>query len=361
MFYYFDNGKKFTSKIEAIKYSQQTRLLPKFYYYDHVYEKLDWTREPSETLDYYYKQHAQRIRDNYDYVILAYSGGYDSTNILETFYYNNIKLDKIITVGALKQDSCSGVDENHNGELYHNVFPYIKELGLESITQVIDYTDLFNKVENFSISSYKENWVDEIGAWFSPHNWFWRDVGKYVIPKEWGDKKVALIFGKDKPALFYSPEGKSQIAILNHGYRLNGFQFRDTPCYNYGDTGQIEENLTRINFYWDPNNTDILLKQLHIMKTVYDINALNSYEPSMGVQTLGNIDTNHIVYNLKKPLIFKSPKSKNNIFSLRDNYLKNKKNSELYKFYIKGLNRINSEVNLNSMVAIPSRFYDMTK
>ena len=183
MFYYFDDGAKFTSKIEAIKYGLDKKLSPKFYYYDDVYEKLNWTIEPPESLDFYYKEQAQRIRDNYDYVILAYSGGYDSSNILETFHFNDIKLDKIIIVGAFDQDTHAGADDNHNGELYHNAFPYVKELGLESITQVVDYTTLFQDVNNFSVALYNENWVDEIGAWFSPHNWFWKDVERHVVPK----------------------------------------------------------------------------------------------------------------------------------------------------------------------------------
>jgi len=358
MFYYFDNGAKFTSKVEAIKYGLEKNLSPKFYYHDHVYEKLDWTIEPPQSLDFYYKEHAQRIRDNYDYVILAYSGGYDSTNILETFHFNNIKLDKIITVGALSQDSNHGDDLNHNGELYHNVFPYIKELGLDQILQVIDYTKIFEKTSSFSISAYKENWVDEIGAWFSPHNWFWRDVERYVVPAEFKDKRVALIFGKDKPSLFYSPNGISQVALGDGRLKLNGFHFRDTPCMSYADTGKIE-NIKRINFYWDPDNTDILLKQLHVCKRAYEISCVNSYNPLIGVQTFNGIDINKIVYNLKKPILYKSPKSKDNILSLRDSYLKHKTNSDVFSLYNLGIERISREVGIQGMIPVYSRFYNL--
>lgn len=360
MFYYFSDGSKFKSKIETIKYANQTGLKPKFYYYDHIYEKIDWTIEPSQSLDYYYKEQAQRIRDNYDYVILAYSGGYDSTNILETFHFNNIKLDKIITVGALSQDIHFGVDTNHNGELYHNVFPYVKELGLESITQVLDYTTSFDKLNNFSISHYNENWVDKMGAWFSPHNWFWLDIQRHIVPPEYKNKKVALIFGKDKPTLFYSPEGKYQATTILNGMKLNGFHFRDTPCMSYSDMGHIED-ITRINFYWDPTYPEILIKQLHVMKHVYENLSLVGYDPSTGSQTLGTIDSNKIIYNLKKQLIYKSPKSKDNILSLRDSYLKEKQNSDVYSLYSRGIDRIENEVGLKNIVAIPSRFYDIVK
>ena len=358
MFYYFDDGVKFTSKVETLSYSQKTGLKPKFYYYDHVYEKLDWTIEPPETLDYYYKEQAQRIRDNYDYVILAYSGGYDSTNILETFHFNNIKLDKIITVGALSQDSESGVDENHNGELYHNVFPYVKELGLESIFEVIDYTTYFSNINNFSITKHNENWVDKIGAWFSPHNWFWNDIERYVVPTEWKGKKVALLFGKDKPSLFYDESASHQYKLPNHSFQLNGFAFRDTPVLSYAATAK-DEDVDRINFYWDPSYTDILLKQVHSINRVYQITMSTGYSHEVGVQNFSLIDTNSIVYSLRKKLLYKSLKSKTNILSLRDNYLMNNKNSDVYELYTKGINKISQSVGLNEMIPIRSKFYEI--
>jgi hypothetical protein len=58
---------------------------------------IDWTVEPLETFKDLCKEYAQYIRDNYDYVILYYSGGSDSTTILNTFLDNNIKIDEIVT------------------------------------------------------------------------------------------------------------------------------------------------------------------------------------------------------------------------------------------------------------------------
>ena len=85
--HYYSHKKIFGNKIQALQSNQPIQ----YYYYDDVWSKCDWTIEPSEPLEYYYKEQAQRIRDNYDYVVLCYSGGFDSSNILETFYYNNIK------------------------------------------------------------------------------------------------------------------------------------------------------------------------------------------------------------------------------------------------------------------------------
>jgi hypothetical protein len=348
MFYYSANGQTFTSKIEALRYQDQTSLPIFFYYHDDIYNKLDWTIEPKESLDYYYKEQAQRIRDTYDYVILCYSGGYDSSNILETFYYNDIKIDKIVTVGALKQDSQSGVDENHNGELYHNVFPYLRELGLENITQVVDYSEIFSSPEKLSILKFGENWVDQLGGWFSPHNWFWYDLERYVIPPAYADKKVAIVFGRDKPSLH---------SDTSTGDNLNGFYFRDTPLTSYGNISG-HSNFNRINFYWDPTYPNILLKQLHVLYQYRQQQKQYEFDHELGAHILGNLSVNDIVYSLKRKIIFKSKKSPTNKFSLRDMFLLNKKDSDVFKMYQQGMTYIEGKIPSTSRLSpIVSRFY----
>jgi hypothetical protein len=44
-----------------------------------------------------YKQRALQLREQYDYLILSFSGGADSDNILQTFVDNNIRLDEVWT------------------------------------------------------------------------------------------------------------------------------------------------------------------------------------------------------------------------------------------------------------------------
>ena len=336
--YYFDDGVSFASKIKAIEYGNKINQDAKLYYFDETYNKVSWSLEPTQSLQQLYTQQAQRIRDTYDYVILCYSGGYDSTNILETFYYNNIALDKIIVVGAMSQDSFSGVDENHNGELYHNVFPYIDELGLQNITEVIDYTKYFNDVNNFSITQYANEWIDYTGTWHSPHNWFWRDIEKYVIPKAYSDKKVAIIFGKDKPRLFREND-------------KIGFRFFDGPITSYGNSLD-NGNSKRINFYWDPSMPEILVKQLHILARI-------ARSSKILPESIDHDIVNNVVYDLKKKLLFKSGKSATGLLSLRDMYLINKTNSDVFRFYASGISNMKKHINVKDIRPIYSRFYSI--
>jgi hypothetical protein len=347
--YYFDDGTKLTSKVRALEYKQKTNLNPKLYYFDEVYDKISWKVEPPQSLDFYYREQAQRIRDNYDYVIICYSGGADSTNVLEAFHFNNIKIDKIVTIGALKQDSFSKVDENHNGELYHNVFPYVEELGLSSITQVLDYTELFDNSANFTISQYANEWIDFTGAWWSPHHWFWRDISRYIVPSSMSDKKIALVFGIDKPNLYKDEQNNI------------GFCFKDTSTATYGNLFK-EGNVDRIYFYWDPSYPEILVKQLHTLKRVYNVKGCDT-NGRLG-EAFFNYDTiDYTAYNLRKPLLFKSPKSPTPVFSLRDMYLKDKQNSDIFDVYSSGIREMKRRIGadgVKNVKPILSKFYSIT-
>ncbi len=260
---------------------------------------------------------------------MCYSGGYDSTNILEVFHYNNIKLDKIVTTGPFSQDNGIITDINHNGEIYRNAFPYLKELGLDKITQVIDYTTLYNSPSNFSVFEYGDSWYENIGSRYSPHNWFWRDLDRYVVPKEYSDKKIAIIWGTDKPYLRY----KSNPDTLY-------FCFNDLTLTSYARIDQpFRHNVHNINFYWDPTFTKILQKQNSLIKNIF----LRSKYEYVNLMTDRLVD---LIYDLKQPLRFKSGKSKSAVFSKRDTFLHTHKDAEIYKFFMMGVNKIDTSKEL---------------
>lgn len=337
-FYYTPDKKTFNSKIDALAYAKKTGQKASLYYYDDMFDRYDWTIEPPGTLDFYYVEQAKRLRDEYDYLILAYSGGVDSTNILETFHYNNIKLDKILMVGAFSQDTMENSDENHNGELYKNCFPYVKDLGLESIAQVIDYTKFFDKFKEFSVyQQYGDEWTNYIGSYFSVHTWFWNDIEKYVVPPGYENKRVGIIFGKDKPF------------IIQENNKI-GFRFTDKALFAYASSPHKEKNnVDRINFYWDPEFPLILIKQLHLLRQHNWVINCWTEEP-----------IGHFIYNLRRPLIYKSPKSVSPILSLRDMYLVKHKSSELFDFYGAGIRKLNDKIGIDNIETIGTKFYSIT-
>ena len=67
----------------------------KYHFHDDFFSSFNWYQEPPQSIEYLYAERARQLRANYDYIILLYSGGADSHNILQTFVDNNIFLDEI--------------------------------------------------------------------------------------------------------------------------------------------------------------------------------------------------------------------------------------------------------------------------
>jgi hypothetical protein len=339
-FFYHDNdGNIYLTRKDAVESGKNVH----FYFYDDEFRRMDWTKEPTESLPELYRQRAQQIRDTYQKVVLCYSGGIDSSQILETFYYNNIHIDEILIVGAFARDSFKGSDENHNGEIYHNAFPLLKQLHLPNTKiTVADYTEHFKQPNNFKlIRDYGDEFYKHLGFRTSVHNIFWRELHDFV-----GDSKhTAYVMGKDKPALRYNMD-------LNRFYAV----FHDVSFVDYGNVFEYD-NAKKIFFYTEPDAFKIMLKQYYLIKKAGlecikdgrfgQINVFDNYIESI----------KPIIYNLKNPLNFVSPKSKLTYLSARDMWITDVKDSDIFKCYIQGMHKMSKEVNLGKKVVIESRKY----
>jgi hypothetical protein len=313
-FYYDEELNVYHTLIDAVQSNRKVW----FYYHDNVYKNVDWKVEPYLPLKELYRIRAQQIRDTYPYVLLCYSGGYDSTNMLETFYYNNIHIDEILVVGAVSQDVSKQSDLNHNGDLYYNAFPLLRTLNLPN-TKVtfVDYTKWFDDINNFSlISAYGNEWMKHIGGFHSVHNLFWYDLKKFVGATN--NKETAVLFGAEKPKIEYSNGGKAFI-------RFSNLSFTD-----YGNNYHFE-NFHRVNFYTDdsPESIEIVKKQSHLLnQSIRAAQAINMPVP----------DNKKIIYEFKNPLAFESVKSRTTILSARDTFMVNKRDSDIYKIYNESVN-----------------------
>ena len=315
MYYYTENDKKY------------------FYFYDEEFSKINWFIEPKDSLQTLYRKRAEQIRQDYEYVILAYSGGHDSTQVLETFYYNNIHINEILMVGAFSQDSYTGSDENHNAEIVLNAYPTLKKMNLSNTKITIeDYTKLFNNIENFSlIQKYGSNWIDNINCWYSVHHFYWHDVFKFIGKDN--NKNTAVVFGCDKPIFNYDTNNKTCYTF-----------FSDAGLFDNGNY-QKYKNSERVNFYTALESVDIIKKQLHIIMNFFIKNCIVNKE--LSIQTFFNnynTITNKLIYDLKNPLIFESKKSKINILSVRDIYLLKNKNTEIFKIYNDGIQKLSKKL-----------------
>ena len=91
--FYQVGQKKFYSKALAIMESQQSGIYPEFNFNDQKFSTYNWGKEPEQSLQEIYRKRALQLREKYDYLVLSYSSGSDSTNILHSFLFNGIKID----------------------------------------------------------------------------------------------------------------------------------------------------------------------------------------------------------------------------------------------------------------------------
>jgi hypothetical protein len=116
----------FHSKLEAIEMHAKTGIHPHWDFNEAVFSSYDWTKEPDASILELYRQRAQQLRDQYDYVILNYSSGADSQTVLDAFINNDIKLDEVVSFVNYRATA----DNNNvqNKEIVEVAIPTIKRL-----------------------------------------------------------------------------------------------------------------------------------------------------------------------------------------------------------------------------------------
>jgi len=93
--FYTVGEKNFSNKIFALIEANRLNQPIQWNYYDSLFQSVDTKSLGNISLEDLYKERALQLRNKYDYLILNYSGGSDSHNILMTFIKNGIKLDYI--------------------------------------------------------------------------------------------------------------------------------------------------------------------------------------------------------------------------------------------------------------------------
>lgn len=85
----------FSTKPAAFMEWKKRNIKCTYHYYDEIFSSIDRSILGKIPLSTLYRERALQIRESYDYLVLYYSGGSDSRNILNVFLKNKIKLDCI--------------------------------------------------------------------------------------------------------------------------------------------------------------------------------------------------------------------------------------------------------------------------
>ena len=128
----------FWDKITALSYSAKTNQTIHWDFNDLLFSAFDWSKEPEQDISHYYTLRCQQIRDEYDYIVLHYSGGSDSNNILQHFYRAGIHIDQInVTVPLEYYEKHTDITNSHEAKDLHNEWYLVVKPDLEWIKKQI--------------------------------------------------------------------------------------------------------------------------------------------------------------------------------------------------------------------------------
>jgi hypothetical protein len=270
--YYMCDGIKFEKKIEAVIYSKIKNKPIDWYFQDHIFTKHNWQIEPEESLNELYDKRAKELRKKYDYLILCFSGGSDSFNILESFIRQNIHLDEIVTVYTeyvvnthaelnVKNKSNSNLSAEH----ILNTIPRLKyaseKLPKTKITVLDDTNSVMKSIKQFE----NEDWIfkrnDHLGP-IGPSRFNFFEI-KDLRLKFDKYNSVGIIYGRDKPKIKFRG---NQVYTTFSDVALNTIKATThNPDYT---------NITSEYFYWNSSCLPMLTKQAHVVKRWLENNPL---------------------------------------------------------------------------------------
>lgn len=260
--FYEVGGTKFYSKLQAIEFSTKTKQPVKFNYNNQVFDRFDWSKEPHGTLDHWYTMRAHQIRDKYDYIVLFYSGGADSYNMLMTFVENGIYIDEIAHLHSM--DAYNGDKKAEpNEEIFFTSIPNTQKL-LENhplykhtVHRAIDITAW--EVQVLSKRELKWDWYYNTNNWYSPWTLCLANIREadpaYGQLAEKG-KTVCFLFGVEKPDIKADQNGFS---VVYSEMALSAFV---SP---FSQMANCEWHKSE-GFYWTPDLPELACKQAHIVR-----------------------------------------------------------------------------------------------
>lgn len=245
------------SKFDASVVAEKTNQALKWNFNDAVYHSVDWEQEPPESLSELYRKRAQQLREKYDYLVLWFSGGADSTNILDSFLMNNIKLDDVATY--VNYDATGDRFNFLNAEIYNVAVPRIeqaRELQPWLRHTMVDLSQMI--MDHFQKKDTKFDWVYHMNGHFNPNNTSKQDIKLKV--QHWRDlidqgKRVCFIHGTDKPRVFN----------INSKYYFKFIDMVDNAVPAHNQMANRPWEFDEL-FYWTPDFPAIPVKQAHVIK-----------------------------------------------------------------------------------------------
>jgi hypothetical protein len=237
-------------------------------FHDDIYAKYDWSIEPTESLDELYDRRARQLREKYDYLVLSFSGGSDTNNIVESFIRQGLHIDEIVT-NHISQVTKSTTILNTSNTQSSN---FAAEHELQTVPRLhYIHTNLpRTKITVLDVSGVVFDGIKDDVSWVLDkndhlsvgqlfrYNYFHFGNMKRQFDK---DLKVAIITGTDKPRTY----------IKDDTFYLY-FQDSVANITTIDDFNKDYTNITNELFYWSADSAPMICKQAHVIKRWLEAN-----------------------------------------------------------------------------------------
>ena len=262
--YYSCNNLFFNSKIQACIYGTSCHQPVRWHFNDSVFDNYPWHVEPIDTLDELYDRRAREIREKYDYVMLAFSGGGDSNNVLESFLRQGLLIDEIVTNVMGDYNSVTVLDpkiiENWNeaAEFKFQTLPRLEHVKNVSPRTKITILDLSSYVLTFFNEQKDESWLNFTKerlnvSGLMRHNFIHFNEVRKQFDK---GKKIVMVLGIEKPRTRINRDG---VLVMVFGDQAVNIATTQEFMLDYSNA-YVE------NFYWHPSCATMVAKQVHVIK-----------------------------------------------------------------------------------------------
>lgn len=249
--YYQVGNQNFFSKTSALIEATRTNTHPTWQFHENVFKNIPWQMPSGKTLNEVYLNRAKALREKYDYLVVMFSGGSDSTTIVNSFVDQNLPIDEIVVkwpVSATEnkyQVSTDTTPTNFLSEWNLRILPALRTISDRWPNIKITIDDWSSDLEKELI---EDDWLN-LNDWVNPG--VFRKFGG-LHPSETeikmidAGKKTAVIWGVDKPKIIYR-DGRIYTYFLD--------KLANTKFVN-GSNGRTSEL-----FYWSEDCPEIIHTQ----------------------------------------------------------------------------------------------------
>lgn len=246
----------FFNKAEALRYASSiNHPTVTYHFFDDAYSSIDWTKDSDKSLDQLYKERAEQLRNQYKYIIVAFSGGSDSTNVVRSFLNNGIHIDEIISSFPLElaNKKYQSFDPNDKScgnvifELYESVLPALNEIKQKYPKTKITLIDCLENMNDL-VRNKDINLLDTSGVAPAAISGL-----HYSIFKKFDNttKDCCIIYAIDKPNLRYN--------FFKNTFEAHFFDFLN--YFGKFTTDLIGTSIPKAEYFYYSPNFPILAKE----------------------------------------------------------------------------------------------------